>query len=244
MKTLFAVLLSLASASPARCARTFNGTSDSISMGNDTNLNFTVPMTVAAWVNYNGISPNAPIVSFGNATANRGWTFYAKSSSCGNGITLFLLNENGGCSGPATPTTGWAFIAVVVTASNFHYVVIPAGGALSESNEGGMPTTALTGANTGWIGYTYNSGSQYFSGSIASVMVWVGSALTDSELQAAAYHGPYAVNHALSGFWPLWGAASPEPDLSGNHFMGTLSGTTVANHCPCAPDILPIGRDE
>jgi hypothetical protein len=243
MKTLFAIVLSLVSASPVRCARSFNGTSDSISMGNDTNLNFTVPMTVAAWVNYNGVSPNAPIVGFGNATANRGWALYAKNSACGNGVTLFLLNVAGGCNGPAVPTTGWAFVAVVVTTNNFHYVVIPAGGAISTVNEA-ISSSPLAGANAAWIGYTYNSASQYFSGSIANVMVWVGSALADSELQAAAYHGPYAVNHALSGFWPLWGAASPEPDLSRNHFMGTLSGTTVANHCPCAPDILPAGPDE
>jgi hypothetical protein len=41
-------------------------------MGNDTNINWTVPMTVAAWINYDGVSPNAPIVGFRNATANRG----------------------------------------------------------------------------------------------------------------------------------------------------------------------------
>jgi hypothetical protein len=244
MKTLFAALLILACVAPARCARSFNGTSDSISMGNDTNLTFTVPMTVAAWVNYNGVAANAPVVAYGNPTSNRGWAFYARNSSCGNGITLFVLNETGGCNGPTTPTTRWAFIAVVVTAKNFHYLLIPAGGSLSETNEGGMPTSALSGANAVWVGYVNNSGAQYFSGSIANVMVWVGSALTDSELQAAAYHGPYAVDHTLSGFWPLWGAASPEADLSGNHFTGTLTGTTVANHCPCAPDLLAVGPDE
>jgi hypothetical protein len=243
MKNIFAILVTLACAAPARCARSFNGASDYISIGNDANLNWSVPMTIAAWVNYNGASANAPVVAYGNLTANRGWAFYARSSSCSSGITLFLPNVTAGCNGPPPPTTGWTFIAVVVTASNFHYVVIPAGGALSESNEA-VSASPLNGANTAWIGYANNGGSQYFSGSLANVMVWTGAALTDNELRAVASHGPYAVNHTLSGFWPLWGAASPEPDLSGNHFMGTLTGTGVANHCPCAPDILPEGPDE
>jgi hypothetical protein len=241
MKTFFAILLMLASSAPVRCARSFNGTSDSISMGDDTNLNWTVPMTIAAWVS--GASGNSPVIAYGNSTANRGWALYARNSICGNGMTLFLPNVTAGCGGPAAPTTGWAFVAVVVTTNNFHYVVIPAGGARSIVNEA-VSSAPQAGANTAWIGYAYNSSPQHFSGSIGNVMVWVGSALTDSELQAAAYHGPYAINHRLSGFWPLWGAASPEPDLSGNHFMGTLNGTTVANHCPCGPDILLASPDE
>jgi len=34
-------------------------------------------------------------------------------------------------------------------------------------------------------------------------------------------------------YLPLWGSASPEPDLSGNVLNATVTGATLVNHCPC-----------
>jgi hypothetical protein len=74
-----------------------------------------------------------------------------------------------------------------------------------------------------------------FPGIVAEAAVW-NVELTPPEAESLGTVCPERVHGtALIGYWPLYGAHSPEPDLSGNVKNGTVTGTSVANHAPCAP---------
>lgn len=74
-----------------------------------------------------------------------------------------------------------------------------------------------------------------FPGIVAEAAVW-NVELTPSEAQSLGVVCPEGIHRtALVGYWPLHGAHSPEPDLSGNVNNGTVTGTSVANHAPCTP---------
>ena len=75
----------------------------------------------------------------------------------------------------------------------------------------------------------------YFSGRIAETGIW-NVALTDVEVAVLAGGvSPLRVRPGrLKGYWPIFGA-SPETDLSGQGNNLTVTGTTVADHAPVAP---------
>ena len=74
-----------------------------------------------------------------------------------------------------------------------------------------------------------------FVGRLAEVAIWKGATLSAAEITAlASGTSPSAVRSgSLTGYWPLYGVASPEPDYSGNVGNGTVTGSSAANHCPC-----------
>ena len=73
-------------------------------------------------------------------------------------------------------------------------------------------------------------------GTIAETALW-NVALTSDEIGALS--GGQAVSMTRPGslvlYWPLWGVASLEPDLSGNANNGIVTGATVADHAPVGP---------
>lgn len=74
-----------------------------------------------------------------------------------------------------------------------------------------------------------------FEGNMAELGVW-NAVLSNGEL-ASLQMGipPRKVRRtALKAYYPLYGIASPEPDLSGSVNNGVLTGTTSAPHCPCS----------
>lgn len=76
-----------------------------------------------------------------------------------------------------------------------------------------------------------------FPGIVAEIGVWSVS-LTAPEADSLYKVCPKRVlPGSLLAYWPLWGASgsSIEPDLSGNKLNGTLTGTSPANHPPCTP---------
>jgi hypothetical protein len=79
---------------------------------------------------------------------------------------------------------------------------------------------------------SYATGNEY-SGRIADVAVWT-AVLSDGEAIALAKGvRPYAVRPAsLLLYWSIDGLVSPEVDLSGHAYNGTLSGTSFANGPP------------
>jgi hypothetical protein len=74
-------------------------------------------------------------------------------------------------------------------------------------------------------------GTNHHDGRIADVRIYT-RILTQNEMlhvKASKVHGDEA------GFWPIFGVASPEPDLSGNGNNGTITGATQANSFPRSP---------
>lgn len=71
-------------------------------------------------------------------------------------------------------------------------------------------------------------------GSVAEVAIW-DIALTPDEIAALGKGvSPLLIQpQNLKGYWPLYGAGSPEPDLSGNRNNATITGSvSAANHAP------------
>ena len=87
---------------------------------------------------------------------------------------------------------------------------------------------------------------QYWDGLIADVAVW--SVILTAGEAAALRAGarPYNIRQAaLTGYWPLDGLSSPEPDLSGFSNNGTLNsaptlaaGPPIALFTPRAPQLI------
>jgi hypothetical protein len=80
----------------------------------------------------------------------------------------------------------------------------------------------------------FDGSFQPHDGRLAEVALW-NVALTDAEILALAKGvKPQQVRQqGLRGYWPLWGVAYPEPDLSGNGVHGALAGAVpLADHAP------------
>lgn len=80
--------------------------------------------------------------------------------------------------------------------------------------------------------------SFFFGGRMAEFAMW-NTVITNAERIALAEVCPAKIHRTgIVSYKPLWGAsgASIEPDLSRYITLnGTLTGTTIANHAPCAP---------
>lgn len=90
-----------------------------------------------------------------------------------------------------------------------------------------------TGTNPMLIGI-FQDGTNPWIGRIAEVALWKGHTLTQAEV-TALHNGARILSIApayLKGYWPLWGVATPEPDLSGNAYHGTVTGAVLADHAP------------
>lgn len=75
--------------------------------------------------------------------------------------------------------------------------------------------------------------AQAYNGVLAEVGIW-NAALKQVEITALAKGiPPNRVRRTkLVGYWPLYGVASPEPDLSGNVQNGVKTNATPVTHCP------------
>jgi hypothetical protein len=121
---------------------------------------------------------------------------------------------------------------------------------LNGANKGTDSTAITTGTlDTGFVGVGSGGSAyaQFWPGSIAEAAVW-NAALSDQEVAAlAAGLNPRRIRPAsLVAYWPLWGLASPEPDLSDSANNLTLTASPpAANHAPlqlfsrCGPGTVP-----
>ena len=173
-------------------------------------------------------------------------TLVAKENSAGTGAQYALFVDNvgktfviiGDAAG-AESATG----ATTVTTGGWHHFGLrkngTGAGALQAFLDGvsdGSATSNKTIQNTA---HALRFGSRVdqdltCDGRIAEVGIW-DVALADVEFAALAKGASplrFRRDH-LKGYWPLFGVAYPEPDLSGNGNNGTQNGTVgVANHAP------------
>jgi hypothetical protein len=240
---LFAWLCAFALTQSAWAGRSFSGNGDYINTGANTAVSGAYPMSVGYWVKPSSISGsynNGIVTHKGNS-----WNLLTNAKGdCGGVITYWAFEmptKKAFCSGSVLSTGVWTFIAASVTSTNVHlFQMVGSTGAITTNDVANSYTFAsqngcftIGGPDTA-ANFSCTLASFPFLGQIAQVMVWIGSNLTDGELQAAAWGGPFAVGRPLSGYWPIYGVDSPEPDLSGKGFNGTVTGTTVVStFCPC-----------
>jgi hypothetical protein len=141
---------------------------------------------------------------------------------------------------------GWKGASSTINDGAWHHVAVRTNGAAGAFFRDGVADgtfvhvdpSAYTGTKR--IG-AVSDGSAPFAGTLAEIGVWT-EALSDAEIAAQAGGvPPHQVRRAvLAGYWPLWGVASPEPDLSGNANHGTVTGATAADHAPVGPHVLQV----
>lgn len=221
-------------------ARSFNGTSDYIDLGNITAMNPTTPFTLGCWAKVASTTAFKAFITRGRSSS-RGYEF-GSSSSAAPGTLAFtksavvVIDSLLGLTANA-----WMFYACVVTSTNVHFFIMSAAGVVTTVDKANSSAFAGTPAE-GAIGADYNSAGtgrqDWMSGSLANITAHMGVALTDKQLQALAWMGAQGVSVKPTLDMPLFGNPTTEPDYSGNKTGGTLTGTAIVNHPPVMPRML------
>lgn len=173
------------------------------------------PMTLAVWANPTVTNVAAGIIAVNSPTTSRA------GISCGAGGSLAAFcSDSSGVTASSSFTNAsawtpgvWAHACAVFAATNSRSIYI--NGTLSASD---TATNLLAGADRVVIGMRIASGSPgaYFSGVLAEAAVW-NVALSAPEIASlAAGFKPNRVRPQNLVFYaPLWGDASPEPNVGG-----------------------------
>jgi hypothetical protein len=214
-------------------ARTFNGTTDGIDMGNPSPLSAlnsgVNTLTISAWVY--GTSSTADGFIFGDNYSG-GENFMVRWNRSSSGTIDGLVFNNTFASSllhSVTTTTSaantWTHVALTWNGTNTRIWI-------NGTNEA---TGSLGGAglNPGQTGYHWQIGRDFanngttFTGRIAECAIW-NATLTATEIAGLAKGArAYRIRTpSLQGWWPVDGIQSPEPDLSGKKDSGTVTGTT------------------
>lgn len=227
-------------------ARNFNGTSDLITVPAVSNaLDISSgPMTVSLWMYPTSVgTEHDPMAKWGASGPGQNFLIALGSPS------LSAANQLGFVVGRLAPITGvFGAIATAITANAWYQVTLAVD---ANAKYSGSPVAifSLAGAASGSNvqafrenrtagGVNLNIGGQQvtiptFAGRVAQAAMWntVLSTYEVGALQAGV--SPSRIRpQSLVGFWPLYGTSSPEDDLSGHAYNGTLTGTTVATQPP------------
>jgi Concanavalin A-like lectin/glucanases superfamily len=218
-------------------ARSFNGSGDQIALAAGfapAAINF----SIACWVNpstNNGSAGHKGRTILCSNNAGSGFNFQL-STGTGTPSVLELDLTNANVLGTSTATVAdgsWAHVGATWV-NGTKTVSFYINGVFDSSAVGPV---ALNNAAGYVIGANPGSGGQffYFGGSMADLLFCT-SILTASQF-SGLFRGtrPAALGFPLTLNMPLDGLQSPEPDLSGNAFNGTLTGTAKAFGPPFAP---------
>jgi hypothetical protein len=136
-------------------------------------------------------------------------------------------------------TGSWQHLCAVFTNNAPTVRIYHNGTLVASASPGDLPSfdTANHSAGRSPIGT-----ANYWDGKLAEHALWR-TMLTTDEIAALARGVPPTVIRPinLELYWPLWGVASPEPDLSGHSLNGTVTGATLVNHAPVGPPIPFVG---
>jgi Concanavalin A-like lectin/glucanases superfamily len=202
-------------------ARSFNGSTDFINVGSSATLN-PAAITIGCWIN--PVQNTAFIVSRDDLTLGRSYALEMDNTSRvqieinAGAVTVF---------GPSNVTfNAWQHVGFTGSSAAGYTAYLNG----APGTTGGAGTSMATATGPTDIGRRSFVGSPVsFDGNCADVGIW-NVVLTTAEMLALAKGArPGQVRSAsLIGWWPLDGLQSPEPDLSGKVFNGTLTGTASA----------------
>lgn len=233
MKRLLAILF--ASALALFAARTWSANTDNIDVGNQAVYNFTTSTsyTVAMWVyhtNLTGVQRWASKQDVSNVWAIR------KDAS--HRLEAVVGAVGGGGPQTLTATTvlsvnTWYFVALVrnVTSDTLKLYYATAAGSITEDASATDTTTVTHGGGNLVIGKVSGGTTETFIGRMAYASIFT-RALTVGDLESLKRN--QLVGPSRAGLWPMNGN-SPEPDLSGSDFAGTVTGATVGDNPPVGP---------
>lgn len=212
-------------------ARSFSGgatPTDYINVGTGSVLRFTNTFTISSWVYVNSMTSNMKWFIQGSGGVS-GWGVGYLLASNSWGFTKCGVADIG--SGVTPSVNIWTHVLWTVSASANPILYINGALANNTGNTSGITPSSLT----AYIGTDFGAAVVAFgwTGLIAETSLW-GTILSAGEIAAlGAGAKTRSVRPASQvGYWPLYGLASPEPDLSGNKNNGTLTGTAYTNHPP------------
>ncbi|HEU5004919.1 MAG TPA: capsid cement protein [Candidatus Saccharimonadales bacterium] len=215
-------------------ARSFNGTSDYVDLGNGNTLNQTSTLSISAWIKNNDPTCSG-VGSYILGGDNNGYGFYLLNGSCK--VSFGKIGISGASGNIAiTDTTSWHHVVMTYSGSQLRFYV---DGVADSAN----PVAYSTGFSTGSHYYLGGrSGSNYFKGSIDEVGLWnkVLSAQEVSDLYNGGNGDPYI---SSSGSGSSGSQASnyqlAYTTFTGTHSIGT-SATTIVTSASATYDGSPV----
>lgn len=211
-----------------RCySMSFDGTNDTVSIGNSSSLNPTSAITISAWVKPAAINQaNSPelVAKGGDAHSYR-----LRMNSTGGivGSRFYGTTNNDTYTTSSLSTTAFSLITVTYDGS---YNSVYKDGVLEarEANSGSISTVT----SSLYLGSMGGAG-EYFSGLLDDVRVY-SRALSEVEV-SNLYKGGQIDNTGLVGYWGFdEGSGATTADLSGNGNTGAISGATFSTDVPTA----------
>lgn len=217
-------------------ARDHDGTDDvCYRSGSEAAFEFTTTesYTLACWVRHDSLTGKQSYITKGlsGPTANY---FLGKTAT-----THLPSWEPAGVASSIVGTTAlsantWYFVAAVRHVGDDElrlYLATASGDVGLELSTADLSTgthgTVATGLG---IGRATDSSLEAMNGRIAEVSIW-NRALSLNELRSVKWGG-LKDRAGLLAYWPLWGVADPEADLSGNGRHLTVFGAVRADHAP------------
>ena len=233
-------------------ARSFNGSTDTLTVANQANFRFerTQAQSISAWAfpNLNRtVSTTYSIFSkLDSASPNSGYElhFLYNPGSFANhmAIEFSLVNTFGSnhlaVNNTTTDSTNgvWHHIAVTYDGSSTAAGIAMYVDGITQSTNAAINALSASILNTitPYIG-SRNNANSFFNGNYADICQWT-VVLTAAEVLALSKGArPYTIRPgSINAYWPLDGFASPEADLSLSKNNGTLTGTALAFGPPVA----------
>ena len=225
-------------------ARNFPGAAtDFLSAGNPTALAITgTALTLAAWIRPTTFPAAHAAVLAKRVNLDASCQYYLRINAAstarvqiGDGAAADTLDGV-----TALTANVWSHIAGVKSGTGAGSLALYLNGAMNAS----MTSARSIAAQSHPVSFGIESDltTKPFPGRIAELAVWsVG--LSAAEIAAlAAGVAPTRVRPAsLAGYWPFWGVAVPEPDLSGNGNNGSQTGSVPgADHAPVGPPVPSV----
>lgn len=227
MKLLIAIigLLSVLTtpAWPA-ASRSFDGTNDRVDIGNVLDVT-TGSFSIGIWVKP---TENASYERFIGKRASGGGVGY-ETSTTNTDLGVFAVDDG---SHP-TDSKGsdldgkWTFVTGVYNALSNDKFLYENGIQVDSDNDGGIGS--ISNATSFRIGEAGNGGDDY-TGLLAYGFFWNGKVMSRSLINEFMWKPD--LMSITSGYWPLWGTSTTEPDLSTNSNNGTVSGSVPSGDGP------------
>jgi hypothetical protein len=248
-----AFILALLLITPLWAGRSFNGSSDIITIPAQGNIldNASTSQTISAWIFPTVIPSSGEHDFIGHGPSQvTGVQFLIGFGAYGNsGAAPSAIGYAFGCCGAFGPGFGgcgtgytanaWYHIIAFINTTAAQSGMTVAGPVTCSTSVGYGPSDPRLN-NTGNIIIGKGWTGSNFQGIVAEVAIY-NTLLSGTQMQALNKVCPIGISAKRAslpipaGYFPLWGASSPEPDLSGHANNGTLTGTAQANHPPCTP---------
>lgn len=243
MRYLLTLLLCLSLATPgwAGASRDFDGTNDNVDFGGMSSLDNQANVSIGCWVYADNVTQDHYIVDFFDAVATTtgGILFLHDDVDSVSGrtdvFTIYVEETGGGGSNVriATATSSaksqtWQWVVLTFdneSTTGFKIYI-------DNVEDANSPASTVSIANAGnhnetfYLGERSDGAAGDRAGNIAHCQTW-NRTLGVIELIEAGFN-PGVIPLNLTSWWPMFGAESPEIDLTGAGNTGTVSGATEA----------------